>query len=89
MKKSCYSLLLLSLLFLIHSSTGQKQNAEYTQVVHQYMVTQAWQYLKHNMTDINWDATPMASHVGNIGNNGDPNNPWDLVLITTGAFRED
>jgi len=82
-------LLLLSLLFLIHSSTGQKQNAEYTQVVHQYMVTQAWQYLKHNMTDINWDATPMASHVGNIGNNGDPNNPWDLGLITTGAFRED
>lgn len=61
---------------------------DYTQNVHQYIVRQAWQYLKTNKPEINWDASPMASHIGNE-EQGDAENPWDLGLLVVGAFRED
>src|SRR6266508_2348487 len=61
---------------------------DFTQNVHQYMVRQAWQYLIANKPEINWNNSPMASHIGN-SESGNPDDPWDVGLVVIGAYRED
>jgi len=62
----------------------------YSTNAHQYVVRQAWEYLKLHQNDINWNATEMASNIGTDNYCGNDDDPWyDAGSISIGACRED
>lgn len=74
------------LLALILSSTLQLNAQDYSQNVHQYIVREAWEYLKARQSWIQY--SPMAWHIGTT-EQGDPADPWAEGLVAIGAWRED
>jgi len=55
-----------------------------TATPHQWVIQEAWEYLKIQKPNINWNATDMASHIGDY-NGGSDEYPWTVGTITAGA----
>lgn len=69
-------IILFILLFLILIDFSSYSQIEYSNNVHGYIVTQAWEYLKLKKSYVNWYATDMASHIGNGNEEGSDTYPW-------------
>lgn len=83
-----FLIIYLCLIFLPNYIISQDR---YSENAHKYIVRQAWEYLKWKKPQINWNATPMASHIemGTAPECGYNNEPWDVGSIVIGSCRED